>query len=72
MSNVREIHVVLEMDAGGTKTQVVGEFYETNLALDQLQALADTDLFYSVSIAYLDERDDQGRLGYRYIEPRKR
>lgn len=68
MDKVRHIHVILQEDAGGTKTNVVGEFYTTNLAMPQIQALADTDLFYAVSIGYLDERDEFGRMGYRYVE----
>jgi hypothetical protein len=68
MNAPRLIHVVLEMDAEGTRTERVGDFYTTDLAFDRIQALADTDLFYTVSVAYLDEADADGRLGYRYVE----
>ena len=68
MNAPRYVHVVLEMDGEGNRTERVGEFYTTTLAMPRIQALADTDLFYTVSIAYLDEADEHGRLGYRYVE----
>ena len=68
MDKVRHIHIILEMDAEGTKTERVGEFYTTNLAMPRIQALADSGMFYTVSMAYTDERDEFGRMAYEYVE----
>ena len=47
-SNAQPINVIFTLDDEGTKTTIAAEFETTTLALPQLQAIANTDLFWEV------------------------
>lgn len=62
-SNAQPIDVIFELDAEGSRTTIAAEFETTTLALEQLQAIANTDLFWQVLYRI------QGEDGFTVIEP---